>query len=227
MKKIVFLISFFLVCNLSFAQISNLSTNISGEPIRLKSYKDISGSPYLSEEWQMGTVFSLDANNNETVMLRYNIYEDKVEYKKDGMIYGLVSESVKGFSVAVPDPDGKVKRYVFENKMGKVGEYTDRNFFSILYADKVKFLQKIVVKLIDNTATYGTNVQQSKFVKEEEFYLVKETGESFKVKKNNGSLLKILNNKELKDFVKNNNLNIKEDKDLIEALKFYESKLVK
>lgn len=228
MKKTVFFLSLsLLLFNLSFAQISNISTSMSGEPLRLKSYKDITGTPYLTEDWQSGTIYGLDANVNESVMLRYNIYEDKVEYKKDGMIYGLVSESVKGFSVAVADPDGRIKRYVFENKMGKVGEYTDKNFFSVLYLNKVKFLQKVVVKLIDNTATYGTNVQQSKFVKEEEFYFVKETGESFKIKKNNASLLKVLNIKELKDFIKENNLNIKEDNDLVEVMKFYESKLIK
>ena len=225
MKKISLLV----LCLFAFAfvkaQIANVNTNMSGVPLRLKSYKDIQGSPYLFDDWQEANFLSKEGVVVESVYIRYNIYEDKVEYKKEGETYQLMNESVKGFIVGVPDNDGRMKRTVFQNGFNDVKGFEKGNFFAVLFDGKVKFLQKIEAKLVETTATYGTSSTLTKFVKEESFYFVNEKGETNKIKRNNSSLLKILNDKSLNNFVKENDLNIKEDSALLKTLQFYESLL--
>ena len=70
---------------------------------------DIEGSPYLDSEYQSGTVTIDDGTVYKGIPLRYNCYNDVLEFEKDNKAYDLL-------------PKTKIKRAEFG---GQVFTYKD------------------------------------------------------------------------------------------------------
>lgn len=209
------------------AQINNVSITMSGEPLRERKYKDVQGSPYLTEDWALGKMIKKDNSRTEPILVRYNIYEDKVEYKFEGKPYILNDINVKGVEFTLVDADGISTFYIFEKGFKQIEEYNENSYFSVLYSNKVKFIQKITNKPTDITTTYGTTTSITKFIRGDKYFFVKEDGEIISVKRTNSAILKVLDNKEIDSYIKKNKLNIKNDKDLVMIFDFVSSKTVK
>lgn len=69
--------------------------NVGGENKTWLYESDILGSPYLSEEFTNGTVFTTSKTKYVDVPLRYNIYNDAIEFKNaEGQIQTLAAPEI-------------------------------------------------------------------------------------------------------------------------------------
>ena len=57
------------------------------------SYDDIEGSPYYNDDFNQGTVY-LNDSSEITLPLRYDMYQDEVEFKQDGTVYWVIKSDV-------------------------------------------------------------------------------------------------------------------------------------
>lgn len=92
MQKIILSIVFVLtIQSLTFAQTNyqlaqtldffKLYKAQSGDAKRVFTENDIEGSPYLNDDFILGSVFTLDKVQYEDIPLRFNIYNDNLEFK--------------------------------------------------------------------------------------------------------------------------------------------------
>ncbi|HEX5169021.1 MAG TPA: hypothetical protein VFW11_07590 [Cyclobacteriaceae bacterium] len=94
------------------------------------------GSPYLMDEFVQGEVFINDGNF-KGIPLRYNVYKDYVEFKKDNQVYIL-------------DPSAKIRRIVMGANILVVKEYPFHGnnkigFLSMIDSGKATLFSRHVV----------------------------------------------------------------------------------
>jgi hypothetical protein len=81
------------------------------------------GTPYLNEEFMNGDVF-INNGRYKNVLLRYNIYKDFIEFKKDSRVYAL-------------DPSKKIQKVVFGENIFVVEELVFRGKKTLAYLQRL------------------------------------------------------------------------------------------
>ena len=103
-----------------------------GDPAQEK----VVGTPYLSEDFVIGDVYD-NKGKYAGVPMRYNIYEDQIEFKQNGQLYIL-------------DPQPKIKKVDLDHRTFVVSQYEYRGktrpgYFFLLDSGKVILMSKKVV----------------------------------------------------------------------------------
>ncbi len=152
------------------AQISNL-TDVGGNPIKLKSYNKVEGNPYYNEgNWTDGVITGLDGNIVKGIKVRYNVFEDALEYRKNNGSFLLDGEQIKSF--AIIDIDNN-RNDIFKTGFGKVKNYNENGFFKVTFDEgNFSILEKVISKKITVTpAAYGES-DYEKFVSSSKTYFI-------------------------------------------------------
>ncbi len=185
-------------------------------------YKEISGSPFLEKELQNGTIILNDDRKVENVLIRYNAYEDALLYQiaKD-QITMLDPPVIKGFEFQPNDRNVKfISISIIEGK---------KHFYEVIYDGKSTLVVRHQIKLTNktnNAGSYGANdMQGSAFKKLETYFLLDATGKIFEISLTKKSLTSALGSheEELKAFIKENKLKVREKIDLATLLEYYDS----
>ena len=107
--------------------------------------KAIQGNPYLDKEFEKGKLISSLNLEFPKVLLRYNVYTDKIEYKApDGTIYALKDQN-------------KIKSYTIGNKTFIYSPYYEKKnkiesgYFQVLVPGKITGLARYKVYLLPAT----------------------------------------------------------------------------
>lgn len=189
-------------------------------------YGEISGSPYLNDEFTTGNV-SLKNQAFDKLDLRYNIYDNSVELKKeDGSIVALSSNVVSSFDLLNKDK----KRVKFE--LIAPNGYP-RGFYQVLRSGGTMNLYKVhkvqLIKSGNTTEQTGYNASaqtpRDRFDYESFYLLTIEDGSVFKLDKMKSKELE----KALSDYPKyanyfdNNKVKIKSETDMINVLGILET----
>lgn len=193
---------------------------------RLKKNEDLyvgfQGSPYLSNKFLPTTIFYGNKEMGKTYY-RYNALNEEIEIKKtnseDEGIQGLsrdkeISILVNGkkmsFKTFTTSKNNTLNGYLVTLIDGKTYDLYKRNY--------VKFTEG---KPAPNSFVKAVPARFSQYT---EYYFQKEgVNRMDEIKLKNNHLLKVLNNPkktELKTFLKENDLNIKEEADLIKVFNF-------
>ncbi|MEP1035149.1 hypothetical protein [Ekhidna sp.] len=190
---------------------------------KLRSFNendDTLGDRFLYEEWKTGSVETTDSLKVDKIELKYDLLFDALIGKIRGSMTTLRKENIRNFTVI---DNGKKLHFqtVYHN---------DRMLFlQIIYTGtSINLYKQHSVRLEEKDAgnqAYGSGVAYDKYVYKEEFFI--ERGESGLTSINNskGAILKLLADKkeEIKDYIKRESLNVKEEQDLGLVLKYYES----
>ncbi len=180
--------------------------------------KETVGSPYLNDVFANGTVYSLNKTFTD-VPMRYNIYNDYIEFKQNNQIYIL-------------DPEPSVRKVSFENKTFVVLKHVYRGkpahgFLELLDSGKVILLAKKTIqfrewqpaKALESTPT------PAKYTKTGDVYYYKiGDGEVLRIE----SLKKLIETfpgkqSELTQYAKEEKLGIKDPVDIKKLFKYYSS----
>ncbi len=185
-------------------------------------YKEISGSPFLEKELQNGTIILNDDRKVENVLIRYNAYEDALLYQiEKDQITMLDPPVIKGFEFQPNDRNVKFISISFIE--GK------KHFYEVIYDGKSTLVVRHQIKLTkktNNAGSYGANdMQGSAFKKLETYFLMDATGKIFEISLTKKSLTSALGSheEELKAFIKENKLKVREKIDLATLLEYYDS----
>ncbi|WP_114820009.1 hypothetical protein [Chryseobacterium sp. KLBC 52] len=178
---------------------------------RALNYDEIIGSPYLSKSFNIAQV----ANDYEKAPVRYNTFNDEIEFQKNGT------------TLALPKEEKFSRIEIFSPKMTLVRLDTQDDlsgYFFELVKDKTGLYKKIKTKFIDAVPaanSYATDRPASfktldpvYYIKTESGYIkkpkkIKDIAEAFPAKKD-----------EIEKFAKSNNIKINKEEDLIKLVKF-------
>jgi len=175
--------------------------------------KQIAGSPYLNKQFQPSYISKINGAEIRDMALRYNIYNDQMEFKKDGKV----------LSIALPNEVVRI------NMGGKVFIYkpymTARNvsagYFQVLYEGDYQLLKREQVKL--RSPSEKTNPDDSlRFERTSpQFYLRYGDGMAHFVYSQK-TLIKVLQpiSQNVINYIKSNKINTKDEYQLIDLMKY-------
>lgn len=226
MKKIILLLS--LIPSYYYSQVKTdleIFGNSRGSVFEvtntnIKHYPGIDGIPYLDENFHPITI---DGYNKNLPSVRYNAYEDEMEFKVNNELQFVTKQNDLKFKFS---DNGKVyflTNYIYENKNinGYLVELVGIGKYKLYKKEKVQ-----VIEYNNNVTNTYLKDKNPYFQKENDVYLVNNKGIYIKIPKNIKeltTLLNITNPKVVLDFTKQKNISLKKESDLILLFNFINS----
>jgi len=182
-----------------------------------KAPKNVTGSAYFTEKFQKGIIYKNNTVLKRNINLRYNASRDLIEVAFNHNQSKILRQSPNIYAVINNIQYAYIPDSIDEENNG---------YFIVLLEDSNMSLYKKQEKTFregkksinsmtsDIPATYKTK---------ESLFLVNEKGELQELSKSkNGKIKSFINHqKELKQYVKGNNLNINKESQLIELVSYY------
>lgn len=183
-----------------------------------KHYTDVKGSPWLSDDWVMGMVKLGNGSTYKDVPLKY----DQVSGE-------LIFRDKSGKSLAFADPvsefkisDARKGEMLFRSGFKAVDSNTGQSFYQVLYDGGTILLKDMKKNIIEHRAYNSASTVKS-IVETPAYYLILK-GQPVKIRKDKKAVLSVLSQTDqLEKYIKDNNLNLKDDPDLIKLITFYDS----
>jgi len=183
------------------------------------SEKDIKGSPYLNDEFETGTIFTIQRLKYEDIPLRYNIYNDELEFKTpDGEVQAMaapdiVEKAVFGATQLV------YITYPVSNKIKK-------GFFIVILEGKASLYAKPGVTFKEPTepAAYK-EAEPAIFLKKTDEYFIRIGNEQAVLINNKKDLIAVFpdNQDKIESFINKNKIKTNKPESLKEVVRFYNS----
>lgn len=178
---------------------------------------DVNGSPYLEKEYQLGTVLTSDDLLFKNVLLRYNCYQDILEFKQNEISYDLMPRSL----VKKAEFGGKI--FIYKN-IESNGD--SKSYFEALSEGKASLFVRYVVKFYEAEPLKGyANPVPARFDDVSKTYYISFGDSPVKMITNNKKLLEIFPDKkdEMDLFIKKQKLSAKKADDLKKIIAYYNS----
>lgn len=200
-------------------ELYNTSKIISGSAKSTLFEVDYTGSPYLNDEFVIGSIYSVQRIQYEEVPLRYNIYNDELEFKSPTEeILALASPDIVEKAV-IGDTTLVYLPFLLANK-------TKKGFFIILEEGKVSLYAKpdVFLKPATQPGAYK-DPEPPKYVrKSDEYYLKTETGQAQLIANKKELFAAFPDNRDkIDNYISKNKIKINKPESLIELVKYYNS----
>lgn len=185
-----------------WSKISGILSNI--DDILLEK-RDFNGSVYLFDDWNNKSKITINNKNYSLPNMNYNVEKNVFAFKSKDSIYTF--------------EDAVVEKALINNKFFKTINLNGINdIYQVIYKGKnFECLKKYTLRLINASANPMVNRNKSTIKKDYKYYILKDENLiNFKLKKS--SFFKMPEfkkyKKEILQFVKNNNLSFKKEKDI-------------
>jgi len=227
--KYILLITVFLLSLSSFAQnqyqlsqaMDFFRTNkmINGEIKNVLTEADIEGSPYMTDEFINGSVFTTSKIQYNDIPLRYNVYNDEMQFQApDGNIAAIAAPEV---IEKVTFGDYTMEYIPFTN-----AKKIRRGFFVLLVDGNVKLYARPNVEYRPPVppAPYK-EPEPAKFLEKPDTYYIRIGLEAAQLIENKKDLEEIFpdHKKEVATFIKKNKVNHRKEEKLKELVEYYNS----
>jgi hypothetical protein len=188
-----------------------------GRPAEV-TYADIEGTPFLYEDFEAGSLVTRDSIKHEKLKLRYNIYEDEVEFMSADNKIMIVSSPKELLFVNIGDRVFKYFTY-FDGKRPRQG------YFEVLAEGDCQVLLKREVVLHKGEDAKGyTAPRPPRFARQNDMYYIRFDKQfPTEVSLRRRSILQAFgkNQADIAGFVGDNNLSYGNPADLVKMADFY------
>jgi hypothetical protein len=197
----------------------NFNKTQTDRPFAALTEADIKGSPFLNEEFAEGSVFTTSKTQFVSVPLRYNIFNDKIEFRGD---------DGRAYEIGVPEVIEKVEfgEYKMEYLPYLTSKKLKRGFFMILEKGYASLYSKprVIFEEAKNPGAYQ-DAQPAMFISRPEEYYIKVGMEAAKPIYKSKDLAEVFpdHQKEVLSFLKKNKLRHNNPDNLKELVQFYNS----
>jgi hypothetical protein len=232
MKKSIFYLIFILTLNgISYAQLpltygvrktmDLYETNklATGNSPKLLTENNIEGSPYYNDEFLSGTIFTVQKLKYIEVQLRYNIYNDNLEFKTPANEIQALAKPEIVEKVVIGDVQLIFSQYLKGNKV--------KNGFFILFDEgKASLYIKPVVIFKDASEPAAYKLAEpARFVKKEDEYYIRFGDEPAKLITGKKDLITLFpdNQEIIENFMSKNKIKTNKPEELREVIRFYNS----
>jgi len=191
----------------------------SGEWQKMLSENDIEGSPYLNDEFINGTIFTTSKYQFVDVPLRYNIYNDQIEFKTP--TNEIQALETPGIVETVEFGDYKMVYIPYTNS-----KKIRHGFFTLEEKGNVSLYSRldVIFKKAEESGAY-TDAVPAKFKKKSDSYYIRIGLEQAKKVDCKKDLLEIFpdHEDEIKVFIKKNKVKTNKPEKLKELVRYYNS----
>jgi hypothetical protein len=223
MKNLVVCVWFAVSSLAASAQISNFHT-FSGQPLQVKHYDGIDGSPYFNEDWKPGNVL-YDNRTIENIQVRYNAFEDIVEMIFENKPFIPDPKYVLGFDLLMKAGESDFRNYRFRKGFEAKG-ITKSEYLAVIYKGKVSLVEKIKTDQVSVPSPVIGKPDEKKFELTNTILLLK-NGEAERFKPSRKAILKAFPKLEtkLKEYFDSHTINFKDVDDLANLFAFIDANL--
>lgn len=234
MKKIILTATFALITGSIFSQARQSSyTSVFDRTIDINQkslafglteaeFNAIKDEAYANPTFVKGNIYQEDQLIKSDVLMRYNAYADEIEIKKN--------PTDEAYSALIKDPNIFVKIgtdiYLF---VPFEGSNEKGGYFNVLSDGKMYDLYKKTKSIYREPRKARTSYERDvppSFSKTTMYYLVKD-GTFLEMPNTSSRILKMMNKKEkeMKKYIKENDLDLDKEADLIKAVTYFDSLL--
>jgi len=180
---------------------------------KLLEEKDIAGSPFLDRQFQNSYILKTNGVEIKDIPLRFNLYSNNMEFKKDGKNYSI------GFPSEIQriKMGGKIFVYARYMKPKNIGY----GFFQVLYEGDYQLLKKeqVVLKYPSDKTNPNDSLRFEKLPPQ--FYLLYGNGLAHWVYSQK-ILIKTLQpiSQQVINYIKSNKINTKDESQLIHLMEY-------
>ena len=176
---------------------------------------NVLGSPYLNEEFVVGTV-TIKGEESYQTLLRYNAFNDELEMRNGNTTNAVMKRDY--ITVRLGNEVFSVHPYAYEGGI-------KNGYFNALNEGNAVLLRRRQVILREGqaaTSSYGKD-KPPRFELEESYYLSMDGEPAQPVKLNKKGVLTALSgsNKDLGSFIKKNKLKLKSEAEVLQLLEHY------
>lgn len=191
--------------------------------VNFKDTKSYKGTPYNNPNYLFGNIYKEGKLLAEKIAIRYNAVADEMEVKQN------ITDSDDDAKVLTKSQDIYVKImdaiYVFVPYQGGIEK---GGYFQVTFEGNNIALYKKHIKdfIPEKKATSSiTKTLPAIFKDKPVFYLVTKKGAFYQMPKSRIKKLKVFGEKlkEMKDFTKQNDLDLNNEKELLRAVKYYDT----
>jgi len=181
---------------------------------------DYEGSPYNKDIFVKGDIY-YDINwRYPDIPLRYNIFNDEMEFKIEGQetIYAI-------------KPDKKIQKILIQEDTFVIGEYQEKGkiipgFYKVLTTGKIDLLAKLQVDFKEKQPPKAmVDPEPAKFTRRADQYYVKINGDITQKISNIKKLIELIGDhkNELSEYAKKEKISAANESELIQFISFYNS----
>ncbi len=196
----------------------HISKSIRGELKPTLTEEDIEGSPYLNDEFITGAIYTTSNTKYVDVPLRYNIYNDEVEFDTGNGVQ----------AIAAPETVDKIEfgDYTMVYVPYSITKKVMRGFFIVKEQGKASLLIKPEVTFVQATepAPYK-HAEPAKFDRRENEYYIWVQKNEAKLISSKNDMVDVFpdNHDKLEAFIKKNKIKHRQPEDLRKLVQYYNS----
>ncbi|MCA1758954.1 MAG: hypothetical protein LC658_04210, partial [Bacteroidales bacterium] len=195
------------------------STKLIGGGLNALTEKDIEGSPYLNNDFISGKVITTTNAEYVDIPLRFNIYNDQIEFKTEGEEIMILAASEIIEKIEFGEYKIFYAPYSYAKKI-------KRGFFIVMEGGKADLYAKPEIKFIEATKPLAyQEAQPAKFNRRSDSYYIRIGMDEAKLVENKKTLVDIFpdNKDKIEEFIKKNKTKTNDPESLKELVQFYNS----
>ena len=191
----------------------------SGEYRNTLSEKDIDGSPYLNDEFIKGSIYTISKTQYSDLPLRYNIYNDEIEFETDDNKVAALDAPEIVEKVTFGDFLMEYIPFEYSNKVKK-------GFFEVLLKGKASLYSRPEVEFRDAKKPEPyKEAEPAKFIRKDDRYYLRFGMEAAIPCVNKKDVIGKFpdHSSDIEAFIKKNKINVKKEDDLKKMVEYYNS----
>lgn len=150
-----------------------------GSPVIVTRQKvEVTGSPYLYENFRSGKVTLLNGRETEELSMNYNIYENRIEYSDGNTILVIPAQGMQQFSFISSGETTRFKKGFSSNGL------EENEFVMVLSEGNATALYKFEKNYQEAMASYGTAIQKDEYIDNSRLY-IHSNGETNRIRRIN------------------------------------------
>lgn len=196
--------------------VDNVAWIKSTEP---KSF-EYEGTPYNQDKFARGDIYYEKNWRYSDIPLRYNIFNDEMEFKIEGRV-----------TIYAIEPDKRIQKILIQEDTFVVADYKEKGkiitgFFKMLATGKIDLLAKFQVEFKEaQPAKAMFDPEPAKFNRKEDQYYIKTNGDIAQKISNIKKLIGLIGDheNELSEYAKKEKISAGDESELIQFISFYNS----
>lgn len=195
----------------------NFANTTDGSPVAIQKYENITGSPYLTDDWSKGLVKLQSGQTYKEVKVKYDQVADELHFENNGKELVFINP-ISEFKIKLLK-DGSEKDLYFKNGFAS----DPKAFYQVLADGKATLIKKNRKIIVDKTPYNSATAV--KIIESQTKYYLYSDNKLEPLKNNKKSILSVLSDKKglLDSYIQKENLNLINDEDLGKLITYYNS----
>ena len=204
-----------------------------GRRLSISPYRGVEGTPYFSEDFIPGDIYLHSGDVFSDALIRYNAYENEIEYMDRGRVYSLKNHLIREFRIA--HKQGSLTDTVIFRKGFSGERLNPETFYIVHYEGDITLIESFSQRFQQELApAYHKSSAVKKFVPSIRLFLIRKDSSVEEIYKSKNSVLNTLadvsffrkftdkKRRELSRLIRQEGLDMRKPDDIVRLLEYHD-----